>query len=234
VAIPRSSNLGKLTVLRRLISDEGGFTLIEVLWVAVLSAVVVGLPLLFITLSLNQQNVSSSRAAAAAQEETIVERLTRDLRQVEPGTTTTFTWCPPGTGSCGTGSASVTFKLPAPGSAGATPEDVTWGCTFGDAGTCYRQVNGGTQVIEFKNVENVTFAPLDASGTLLGGSSAPYTAQNPAFVGITVQVLNVSQLDSSATPSHGVGCVRGVATCTTPTSAFITVQDGVDLRNNSL
>jgi hypothetical protein len=89
-------------------------------------------------------------------------------------------------------------------------------------------------VTEFRNIENLSFAPVDATGNGLGGSAAPYSATNPAYVAITVQELNVSQLDNTASPSHSVECSNGLATCTTPTSSYITAQDGVDLRNNSL
>jgi hypothetical protein len=79
-------------------------------------------------------------------------------------------------------------------------------------------------VAEIRNVESLSFSPLDAGGNRLGGSSAPYSATSPAYVGITLKVLDVSQLDGSAQPSHHVPGVRN----------YITVQDGVDLLNNSL
>ena len=201
-------------IKRDRLSDERGYTVIELVVVMALSTLVVAAPLFFIVLSLQQQNVSSSRSVAATQVQTGLERLTRDLRQVEPSTTTTFTWS-------GT-SASATFTMPVPGTQGASTESVTWSCTFGATGTCTRQVGTGTAVKEIANVESVSFAPVDASGSVLGGSGPSYSATSPAYVGITVKVLDVSQLDS--TSSHAVSGV----------SNWITVQGGVDLRNNSL
>ena len=204
--------------------DEAGYTLIELVIVMALSVIVVGAPMTFIVLSLKQQNVSSSRSVAATQEQIGLERLTRDLRQVVQGTTSTFTW----SGS----SASATFSLPQPNTQGTSTlpltESVTWSCTFGDAGSCTRQVitgpDAGPAVKQIANVEAVSFAPVDASGNSLVGSGPPYSASNPAYVGITMKVLDVSQLDSTASPSNAV---QGV-------SNWITVQGGVDLRNNSI
>jgi hypothetical protein len=170
----------------------------------------------FIVMSLQQQNVSASRTAAATQEELGLGRLTRDLRQVVPSTTSTFTWS--------STSASASFTVPVPGTAAASNETVIWSCTFGNTGTCTRKVNAGTAVKQISNVENVSFSALDASGNVLGGGSSPFSATNPAYVGITVKVLDVSQLDSTSAPSHAVAGV----------SNWITVADGVDLRNNSL
>jgi prepilin-type N-terminal cleavage/methylation domain-containing protein len=197
-------------------SDERGYTLIELVIVMALAVVVVGAPMALIVLSLKQQNVSSSRSVAATQEQIGLERLTRDLRQVVPNTTSTFAWS--------SSAASVTFTLPVPGTQAASTELVTWSCTFGAAGSCTRQVDSGTAVKEIANVESVSFAPVDASGNSLGGSGPSYDASNPAYVGITVKVLDVSQLDNTASPSHSVPGV----------SNWITVQGGVDLRNNSI
>ena len=196
-------------------SDERGYTLIELVVVMALALIVVGVPMAFIVLSLKQQNVSSSRSVAATQEQIGLERLTRDLRQVVPSTTSTFTWS--------STAASATFTLPVPGTQAASTESVTWSCTFGATGTCTRQVGTGTAVKEIANVESVSFAPVDAGGNSLGGSGPTYSATSPAYVGITMKVLDVSQLDGTASPSHAV---QGV-------SNWITVQGGVDLWNNS-
>jgi hypothetical protein len=113
--------------------------------------------------------------------------------------------------------------MPAPGTGDVSNETVVWSCTFGDTGTCTRAVNGGTAVEEISNVEGVSFSPLDASGNTLGGAGPSYSATSPASVGITLQVLDVSQLDNTSSPSH---VVTGV-------SNWITVRDGVALRGNS-
>jgi prepilin-type N-terminal cleavage/methylation domain-containing protein len=195
--------------------SERGYTMVEVLIVMALSVIVVGVPMAFVVLSLSQQNVSSSRSAAVQQEDVGLSRLTRDLRQVVPSTTSTFTW------SSSSASASVT--IPVPGTGGGSTETVVWSCSFssGTTGTCTRAVNGGTAVLEMRNVANVSFAPVDDAGNTLGGGSPPHTATNPSYVGIEVQVAAVSQLDTSAS--------------TTPTgiSTPITLQDGVSLRNNT-
>jgi prepilin-type N-terminal cleavage/methylation domain-containing protein len=197
-------------------TGECGYTLIELVVVMAVSVIVVGGPMAFIVLSLTQQNAASSRSAAAAQEEVGLARLTRDLRQVVPATTTSFTWS--------SSSASASFTVPQPGTEGGSTQSVTWSCSFGAAGSCTRQVGAGTQVKELSNVESVSFAPVDASGNALGGSTSPYSATNPAYVGLTVKVLDVSQLDNAVSPSRPAPGV----------SNWITLQDGVDLRNNSL
>ncbi|MHB8658515.1 MAG: PulJ/GspJ family protein [Solirubrobacteraceae bacterium] len=194
--------------------EQCGYTLVELLVVMTLAVIVVGVPMSFIVLSLTQQNVASSRSTAAVQEELGLARLTRDLREVVPSTTTTFTWGP--------SSASVTFTIPVAGTGAASTQTVTWSCDFAPTGSCTRQVGSGNTVRELIGVQGVTFSPVDASGHQLGGSTAPYTAQNPAYVAITVKVQDTSQSDPSA--SAGVSGVGNP----------LILQDGVDLRNNSL
>jgi Tfp pilus assembly protein PilW len=195
-------------------SGEAGFTLIEVLWAMGLSIIVIGVPLAWIVSSLTQQDVVASRSAAARQAGVGLERLTRDLRQVVPNTITRFTW----SGSA----ASISMTLPQPGTQGGSTQSVNWSCSFGNAGTCTRQVGaGGPSVPLITNVESLTFSLKDASGNpVASGQTSP-----PAvFAGLTLSVLDVSQLDSSGSPGqvvHGVG-------------NYITVQDGVNLRANSL
>lgn len=198
--------------------DKGiaGYTLIEVVWVMALTFVVVGIPLTFIVLSLTQQNTSSSRAVAATQAEVGLQRLDRDIRQALSSPASTFTWGP--------SSASVQLYIPVPGSGGESSEQVAWTCSFGAAGSCTRQVGNGSAVSEIGNVENVSFAAVDSSGNKLGGTSAPYTASNPAYVGITIKVLDLSQLDNTRPASHAVPGINN----------WLTLQDGIDLRNNSL
>jgi prepilin-type N-terminal cleavage/methylation domain-containing protein len=198
-------------------NGERGYTMIELLVVMVASVIVIGLPMMFVVVSLTQQNVSVSRAVAATQEDVGLGRLTRDLRQVVPSTTaaSTFTWS--------STVATASFTMPTPGTGNGSTQTVVWSCTFGDTGTCTRAVSGGTAVKEISNVEGVSFSPLDANGNPLGGAGPSYSATNPAYVGITLQVLDVSQLDNTPSPSH---VVRGI-------SNWITVRDGVALRGNS-
>jgi type II secretory pathway pseudopilin PulG len=202
--------------MSKLRTDERGLTLVELLVVILVTVIVFGLPMSFIIVTLDQQNAAASRTAAATQEEVGLNRLTRDLRQIVPSTTSTFTWS--------SATATASFTLPVPGTGGASTETVAWSCSFGAAGKCTRSVNGGAAVALISNVEGVSFSAVDESGNSLGGSGPTYTATNPAYVGITLQVLNVSQLDNGSSPSHAV----------MGTSNWITVRDGVDLRNNSL
>ncbi len=193
---------------------ERGYTLIELLIVMALSTVVVGGPMAFVVLSLTQQNVSSSRSAAVEQESVGLSRLTRDLRQVVPSTTSTFTWNNTGT------TATASLTLPVPGTGGASTETVLWTCTAAvpplTPGTCTRQVNGGAAISEVTGVSSVLFAPVDATGATLASP-----ATNPAYVGITMQVFGISQLDAGQT--HTVTGIQNA----------ITLQDGVALRSNT-
>jgi prepilin-type N-terminal cleavage/methylation domain-containing protein len=197
--------------LRSRCAEQRGYTLIELLVVMALSTVVVGVPLAFVILSLKQQNVAASRSAGVEAESVGLNRLTRDLRQIAPNTTSTFTW--------GGTSATASMTLPVPGSDGATTETVVWSCTglgSSGTGTCTRTVNGGTAVQEITDVVNLTFAPVSAAG-----SSLTSTASNPSYVGITLQVLPANQLDPTATnPNDGI---------VNP----IILEDGVALRNNA-
>jgi prepilin-type N-terminal cleavage/methylation domain-containing protein len=202
---------------------ERGFTLIEMLVAMALGLVVIGLPMIWIVTSLTQQNVVASRSAAARQAEQGLERLTRDLRQVAPSSQTTFSWT--------ASSATVTMSLPRPGTQGVSTDTVVWQCSFGDSGYCNRSVNSGTAQKLIANVESIAFAVKDATGNSVASDQ---TSPAPAFAGITLSVLNVSQLDNSSTPSHSLDCIRGASSCVTPSTHYVTVQDGVDLRANSL
>jgi prepilin-type N-terminal cleavage/methylation domain-containing protein len=195
------------------LSGERGYTLIELVIVMALSVVVVGGPMSFIVVSLNQQNVASSRSAAVEQASVGLSRLTRDIRQVVPGTTSTFTW------GSGSSSATATMTLPVPGTGGASTEQVVWTCSFSTPpGTCTRAVNGGTAVRELSGVDAVSFAPLSDQGVAL---STP--ASNPAYVGITLKVLAINQLDPGQNQTNTTSYIRNP----------ITLQDGVDLRTNT-
>jgi hypothetical protein len=199
--------------IRRRLACSRGYTLAEVVIVMALSTVVFGVPLTFIVLSLTQQNVSSSRSVAATQEEVGLERLDRDIRQALASPSSTFTW--------GSTSASVSMYVPVAGTGGGSSQQITWSCTF-PAGSCTRTAGSGSAVTEITNVQSVTFAPVDTSGNALGGGGPTYTASNPAYVGITLKVADISQLDRTGTHT--------VAGVTNP----VTLQDGIDLRNNSL
>jgi hypothetical protein len=188
--------------------SERGFSEVELVVTILVALLVIVIPLTWIVLSIRQSNQASSRALSSTQAEAGLLQLTRDLREVSPGTTATFTW---DTNS----GASATFSLPTPGNPG-TPEAITWTCTFGNAGTCTRQVGNGPQSPQIRNVLQLSFAPADGSGNAL-----PSPATNPAYVGITVQVQNTSALDPTET--H-----------TTPNQTQrITLADGAYLRNST-
>jgi hypothetical protein len=66
--------------LRELRADHG-FTLVELLWVCVLSILVFGLGLAMLNFALKTQPILSDRAASIAEGRAMMERLTRELRQ---------------------------------------------------------------------------------------------------------------------------------------------------------
>lgn len=195
------------------LADMGGYTVVELIVVVALTLVVFAIPLTFVIFAINQQDAASARSVAATQEEVAMARLTRDLRQVVPGTTTTFTW--------GATSASVSLIAPVSGSAGASTQTVTWSCSFNPVGSCTRSAGGGTAASEMTSVTGVSFSAIDGSGNSLGGGSTPFSAANPAYVKITFAVQDTSQRPNATRAVSGVG-------------QPIVLQDGVDLRNNSL
>jgi prepilin-type N-terminal cleavage/methylation domain-containing protein len=183
--------------------SERGLTLVELLVAIVIALLVLVVPLTWIIVSSHQSNVATSRALSATQAESGLLQLTRDLREVSPGTTSTFTW--------GNSGASATFSIPTPGNP-STPQTVTWSCTFGSGGSCTRQVGTG-QETPIRNVEKLTFAPADVNGNQL---TSPAT--NPAYVGVTLQVQNTSALDRNGTQSASRN--------------WIALTDGAYLRNS--
>lgn len=191
---------------------ERGFTTFEIAVALMITLLVVVIPLVWIVTSIKQSNGASSRALSATEAETGLLALTRDLREISPSTTSTFTW--------GSTSASATFSIPTPGSPGAA-ETVTWSCTFG--GTCTRQVAGGAAIPEITNVVSVAFAPTTA-----GGSALSSPATNPAYVGITLEVQNASSLERTSVTPGGVPGSQSGYLSTKP----ITLSDGAYLRNN--
>ena len=205
--------------IARRLAVEAGYTLIELVIVISLSTVVVGVPMYFVVQSLNQQNVGASRTAAAAQEEVGVGRLTRDLRSAVPSTTTSF--------AVGNDQrlgqphrAGPGYRRRRPGRRWPGPAPSPRG-RLGHLHAIGQQRNRSRE-IRPNGVTAVNFSPWIQEWLTLGGSTSPYSATNPAYVGISVKVLDTSQLDGSA--SHAVS---GIA-------SPITLQAGVDLLNNSL
>jgi prepilin-type N-terminal cleavage/methylation domain-containing protein len=197
-------------VLRRLRREESGFTLIELLVATVLALVVVGGPMTFIIVSLDQSNAAVSRSSAARQLNVGLDRLTRDLREAQLVTNSAGVNQTPVTISNTAGVATASFNLPTPGSV-AAGQTVVWTCTPG--ANCTRKVGAGSAIPVIRGVTAATF-----TGNAIDGSAA---TSNPAFVSVVISVQVTSLSDTGQTHT-----VRG-------TSNPIVVQDGVALRNYS-
>jgi type II secretory pathway pseudopilin PulG len=209
--------------MRQGLSNEGGaeagFSVVELL-VGILAAVVVGAAAMtFLIVSLDQENAVSSRAAGTRQAAAALAQLTHDLSQAIPaslgGSAVTVS-------SSGT-TTTINFSVPTQSYGGApdytTRQSETWTCqgTSASPGYCKRQVGSGANRVEIVGFESMTFA--DATGATL----TP-TFTDPAYLSITMQLQETSQLDNNqygGTPT----AVRG--------SQPITVQAGVDLRNET-
>jgi prepilin-type N-terminal cleavage/methylation domain-containing protein len=188
---------------------QDGFTLIEVLFVAVLGVVVIAAPLDFMVQSLKQQNVVSSRAVAERQGQAGLQQLVRDLREAvnQNATSTPSTVTLSSTATTHT----ISFSLPTASSAGSTdttPLAASWTCTNG-AG-CIRQI-GTNKNLEITGVQSVSFTGYDSTGAV--------TTSNPDAVAVTLTLNDISQLDTSGTHT-----VSGI-------SNPITLQTTIDLRN---
>jgi Tfp pilus assembly protein PilW len=185
---------------------EDGFTLIEVLFVAVLAAAVIAAPLDFIVQSLKQQNVSSSRAYAERQGQSGLQVLVRDLRQAvyQNATSTPSTVTLSSTSTTQT----INFSLPTVGN-DTTPQAVSWTCT-NNAG-CTRTVGAGRPFTEITGVSSASFTGYASTGAV--------QSTNPASVAVTLNLNDISQLDSGGTHT-----VTGV-------SNPIVLQTTIDLRN---
>jgi prepilin-type N-terminal cleavage/methylation domain-containing protein len=202
---------------RSRLSEERGFSLIELLIAMVLTLVIAGAVITFMITTLHQENIVASRSFATREAEVALQRLTRELRQAQDIlNTTTGADTTPVNVTYGAGTSSVSFYLPNAGSTAAGTQ-VTWTCTA-DA-TCTRTANS-TTVLELSGVSTATFTPISSTGTVLAsGAGALSTPSYPSLVNITLQTKALSQAGNAHT---------SVATgLTTP----ITVQDGVALRS---
>jgi Tfp pilus assembly protein PilW len=200
--------------MSKLRTDESGFTVIEILLYAVLSLVVIVGPLLYLITTIRQQNTTSSRAYASRQAEFGLEQMVRDLREAmstdSTGASLSLTVSNPTTST-----TAVSFYIPTPGS-DTTSQQITWTCPSTGAtsvGKCTRALGSASRT-EIVGVKSATFSPTSSSGTAM-----TLTATNPAYLGITLNVQDTSQLDRSQSTA-----VSGV-------SNPIVVQTGVDLRN---
>jgi prepilin-type N-terminal cleavage/methylation domain-containing protein len=201
--------------------SESGFTLIELLVAMLISLVVVGSVMWFMIISLGQGNAIESRGDSTIQAQTGLNLLTQDLTEAmgSPQSVTV---------SETTTTSSIAFDIPNAGSSDAA-ESVTWSCPYSttpavtSAGTCTRQVGGSSapKEQEMTGIESAAFAPVSSTGAAMAGGSLPWSASNPAYIGITLDVEVASQIGTTETAT-----VRGL---TTP----IVVKAGVDLRNFS-
>ncbi|HEX4108820.1 MAG TPA: prepilin-type N-terminal cleavage/methylation domain-containing protein [Solirubrobacteraceae bacterium] len=188
---------------RRRLREEDAFTLVELL-VAMVLALVLGAAIMsFLIVDIDQQNDVSSRAYSARQAESGLQALTRDLQNAMTSLTVNTT----------STKSTLSFDLPTQGS-DTTPTAVVWTCT--NNGTCTRQAGSNAAVVEIEGVKSASFSP--SSGT------------NPAYVGVSLLVEDLSQLDTTRThAAAGTSCSNGSSS----TSQCISLQTGVDLRNFS-
>jgi prepilin-type N-terminal cleavage/methylation domain-containing protein len=197
---------------------EAGFTLIELLVAMAAALIVVIGPTLFIVTSIHQQNSISSRAVAARQAETGLERMVRDLREAmtqdASGNALSVTVSNPTTTT-----TAISFNIPTPGSA-TTPQPLVWTCPSSgatSAASCTRKLGStGSAKPVITGVNSATFSAVSSSG---GSLTLPAT--NPGYVNISLSVRATSQLDTTQT--HAA----------TGDANPILVQTGVDLRNLS-
>ena len=190
-------------------------TLTELL-IAMVAAVVLGAAaMIFIVVSLNQENAVSSRAVATRNAQAALGQLSRDLRQAMPAslggsavTVTSSATTPPTT--------TISFSIPTPGSY-TTAQTLTWTCqgSSSSPGYCKRQLGSGGNAIEIVGYEGVTF--MNASG----GNLTP-TITDPAYLGISMTLAVTSALDNKQ--------LNGSPT-NLRSSSPITIQTGIDLRN---
>jgi hypothetical protein len=171
-------------VLRRIVRDEGGLTLVEVLVVCIVGIVVIGVPLTLATQAWRGQSEASSRGAATNRVEIGMARLMQDLRAAVHTSTVTAT--------------GATLTVPVRSAAGGsvpTTQQVVWDCTAGTS--CTRSVAGGTAYPMIPNLVTATFAPTSAAGA----TSAPQT--DPTYVQVTISVRDTNENgDRSATLSR--------------------------------
>jgi len=183
-------------------------TLTELL-IAMVAAVVLGAAaMIFIVVSLNQENAVSSRAVATRNAQAALGQLSRDLRQAMPASLGGSATTPPTT--------TISFSIPTPGSY-TTAQTLTWTCqgSSSSPGYCKRQLGSGGNAIEIVGYEGVTF--MNASG----GNLTP-TITDPAYLGISMTLAVTSALDNKQ--------LNGSPT-NLRSSSPITIQTGIDLRN---
>jgi hypothetical protein len=119
----------------RALRAEAGVTLVELLWVMVLGIIVLGLALAMFEFALKAQPTISDRAASTAEGRTMMERLTRELRQTSEVSVATptqivfVTWVRSAT--CGGGTSDTAIQC-----------QVDYSCTSGRCTRVERNVDG--------------------------------------------------------------------------------------------
>jgi Tfp pilus assembly protein PilE len=161
-------------VLSRIVHDEGGWTLLELLVVCVISIVVLGIPLTLAVQAWQGQNAATSRGAATNRVEIGFQRLAQDLRHAVTTSTVTAT------------GATLTVPLrSATGGVSPGTQTITWACTAG--ASCTRAIDGGTAVPLIPYLVSATFAPTSAAGA----TTVPAT--DPAYVQVTISVRDTNE-----------------------------------------
>src|SRR5580658_10585163 len=146
-------------ISQRLRGGESGFTLIELLVAMALSIFIGAAAMTFMVVTFEQQNDVSSRTVATNQAEQGLEALVRDLREATTGLSISVS---------GT-TTTVSFSIPAPGTAGASSDSVAWTCTDNAAvvGKCTRVLTptsgGAITKTEITGVQSLTLTPYNAS-----------------------------------------------------------------------
>jgi Tfp pilus assembly protein PilW len=172
---PRCRDAFPRYFLRRLVREERGFTLTELLVVLTLGIVVLGVPLTLAIKTFIFQNNATSRSAATSRVEIGVGALVHDLRQATAATIST---------SSGTVTATLTVpQRDATGGHAPASQSVTWICT--PAASCTRRVGTGSTTTAIPNVVSAALSPVTASGAA--------TTTNPAYVTVTVSAFVSSE-----------------------------------------
>ena len=165
----------------RLMTEQAGMTLIELLIAMVMTVVVFGTTLDVIFVGFRDQTASGNRAAATQLSSAIVERMTREIRQASQATIEN------GTGALASPGGRLDLETPVFTAGGSTTtQHVLYDCT--SANRCTRDqgpANGplsGSPTLVIAQVTNPT--------TVFSGSTAsnPTVASNPTAIALTLDV----------------------------------------------
>jgi prepilin-type N-terminal cleavage/methylation domain-containing protein len=166
----------------KLRTSENGFTLIELLVAMALALFIGAAAMTFFVVTFEQQNDISSRTVATNQAEQGLEALVRDLREATTGLTIS---------TSGT-TTTMSFNIPAPGTAGVSSDAVVWTCTDNTTvvGNCTRVLttSGGTITkTEIAGVQSLSLTAYSSNDPPAVVSPVS-NATNVSAVGITLDV----------------------------------------------